>query len=73
MEDLKLEENQEKLIEVLDSMFHYDVDPIKKTKKLGINPKLKKETFIQIVLPLVVAENERILEDREKLKLWSAN
>ncbi len=31
--------------------------------------KLKKETFIQIVLPLVVAENERILEDREKLKL----
>ena len=33
--------------------------------------KLKKETFIQIVLPLVVAENERILEDREKLKLLS--
>ena len=31
--------------------------------------KLKKETFIQIVLPLVVAENERILEDREKLKV----
>ncbi len=35
------------------------------------SPKLKKETFIQIVLPLVVAENERILEDREKLKLLS--
>jgi len=33
--------------------------------------KLKKETFIQIVLPLVVAENERILEDREKLKILS--
>ena len=33
--------------------------------------KLKKETFIQIVLPLVVAENERILEDRGKLKLLS--
>jgi len=31
--------------------------------------KLKKETFIQIVLPLVVAENERILEDREKLRV----
>ena len=31
--------------------------------------KLKKETFIQIVLPLIVAENERILEDREKLKV----
>ena len=34
--------------------------------------KIKKETFIQIVLPLVVAENERILEDREKLKVLSA-
>ncbi len=33
--------------------------------------KLKKETFIQIVLPLVVAENERILEDRDKLKILS--
>jgi Bax protein len=31
------------------------------------NTKLKKETFIKIVLPLVVAENERILADREKL------
>jgi Bax protein len=29
--------------------------------------KLKKETFIKIVLPLIVAENERILADREKL------
>ena len=28
---------------------------------------LKKETFIKIVLPLVVAENEKILDDREKL------
>mgnify|MGYP001359304887 FL=1 len=42
-------ENQEKLIEVLDSMFHYDVDPIKKTKKLGINPKLKKETLKELI------------------------
>ena len=32
---------------------------------------LKKETFIKIVLPLVVAENERILADREKLKILS--
>ena len=31
--------------------------------------KLKKETFIKIVLPLIVAENEKILDDREKLKL----
>ena len=30
---------------------------------------LKKETFIKIVLPLVVAENEKILDDREKLKV----
>ena len=30
--------------------------------------KLKKETFIKIVLPLVVAENQKILEDRFKLK-----
>ena len=29
--------------------------------------KLKKETFIKIVLPLIVAENEKILDDREKL------
>ncbi len=29
--------------------------------------KLKKETFIKIILPLVVAENEKILEDRYKL------
>ncbi len=32
------------------------------------NTRLKKETFIQIVLPLIVAENERILADRMKLK-----
>ena len=29
---------------------------------------LKKETFIKIVLPLIVAENEKILDDRLKLK-----
>ena len=32
------------------------------------NVKLKKETFIKIVLPLIVAENEKILEDRLNLK-----
>ena len=32
------------------------------------NVRLKKETFIKIVLPLIVAENERILADRKKLK-----
>ena len=30
--------------------------------------RLKKETFIKIVLPLIVAENEKILDDRLKLK-----
>ena len=30
---------------------------------------LKKETFIKIVLPLIVAENEKILDDRERLKV----
>ena len=29
---------------------------------------LKKETFIKIVLPLIVAENEKILDDRLKLQ-----
>ena len=33
------------------------------------NVQLKKETFIKIVLPLIVAENEKILDDREKLKV----
>ena len=32
---------------------------------------LKKETFIKIVLPLIVAENEKILDDRAKLKSLS--
>ena len=35
------------------------------------NTKLKKETFIKIVLPLIVAENERIIADRGKLLLLS--
>ena len=35
------------------------------------NTKLKKETFIKIVLPLIVAENERIIADRNKLILLS--
>ena len=35
------------------------------------NTKLKKETFIKIVLPLIVAENEKILADRKKLETLS--
>ena len=42
------------------TQFPRDLDALQSTK-------LKKETFIKIVLPLIVAENERILADREKL------
>ena len=53
----------EKLVKpIYFTQFPRDLESIQSTK-------LKKETFIQIVLPLVVAENERILDDREKLKL----
>ena len=34
--------------------------------------RLKKETFIKIVLPLIVAENEKIISDRKKLIVISA-
>jgi Bax protein len=44
------------------TQFPKDLDALKSTQ-------LKKETFIKIVLPLVVAENERILADRGKLKI----
>ena len=39
------------------TQFPKDLDEIQSVK-------LKKETFIKIVLPLIVAENERILDDR---------
>ncbi len=43
------------------TQFPKDLDEIQSVK-------LKKETFIKIVLPLIVAENEKILDDRFKLK-----
>ena len=46
------------------TQFPRDLDALSSTK-------LKKETFIKIVLPLIVAENERILEDRKKLIVLS--
>ena len=46
------------------TQFPRDLDELQSTK-------LKKETFIKIVLPLIVAENERIIEDREKLIILS--
>ena len=42
------------------TQFPKDLDEIQSVK-------LKKETFIKIVLPLIVAENEKILDDRNKL------
>ncbi len=64
--DYKLSEvRAEKLVKpIYFTQFPKDLETIQSTK-------LKKETFIQIVLPLVVAENERIIEDREKLKVLS--
>ena len=64
--DYKLSEvRAEKLVKpIYFTQFPRDLESIQSSK-------LKKETFIQIVLPLVVAENERILEDREKLKVLS--
>ena len=46
------------------TQFPRDLDALQSTK-------LKKETFIKIVLPLIVAENERILADRQKLLILS--
>ena len=46
------------------TQFPRDLDALQSTK-------LKKETFIKIVLPLIVAENERIIADREKLLILS--
>ena len=46
------------------TQFPRDLEKLQSTK-------LKKETFIKIVLPLIVAENERILADREKLIVLS--
>ena len=43
------------------TQFPKDLDEIQSVK-------LKKDTFIKIVLPLVVAENEKILDDRSKLR-----
>ena len=42
------------------TQFPRDLDELQSTQ-------LKKETFIKIVLPLVVVENERILDDRKRL------
>ena len=59
--DLKTVRYQKKVKPIYFTQFPKDLDEIKDTK-------LKKETFIKIVLPLVVAENDKILDDKIKPK-----
>ena len=59
--DLSQVRNKKLVKPIYFTQFPKDLDELQNTR-------LKKETFIKIVLPLVVAENERILADRKKLK-----
>ncbi len=59
--DLNKVRRDKKVKPIYFTQFPSDLDELK-------NVKLKKETFIKIVLPLIVAENEKIIEDRLKLK-----
>ena len=59
--DLSKVRNKKLVKPIYFTQFPRDLDELSNTR-------LKKETFIKIVLPLVVAENERILADRKKLK-----
>ncbi|MAW17461.1 MAG: hypothetical protein CBE32_000765 [Candidatus Pelagibacter sp. TMED272] len=58
--DLKKVRFEKKVKPIYFTQFPKDLDEIQSVK-------LKKETFIKIVLPLIVAENEKILDDRFKL------
>ena len=58
--DLKKVRNEKRVKPIYFTQFPKDLDEISSIK-------LKKETFIKIVLPLVVAENQKILDDRSKL------
>ncbi|MDC0472725.1 glucosaminidase domain-containing protein [Pelagibacteraceae bacterium] len=59
--DLKKVRNKKEVKPIYFTQFPKDLDEITSVQ-------LKKETFIKIVLPLIVAENEKILNDRSKLK-----
>ncbi len=59
--DLNTVRFEKKVKPIYFTQFPKDLDEIQSVK-------LKKETFIKIVLPLIVAENEKILDDRFKLK-----
>ena len=63
--DLKTVRFEKKVKPIYFTQFPKDLDEIESVK-------LKKETFIKIVLPLVVAENEKIILDRNKLLRISA-
>ena len=59
--DLSQVRNKKLVKPIYFTQFPKDLDELQNTR-------LKKETFIKIVLPLIVAENERILADRKKLE-----
>ena len=59
--DLNKVRYEKKVKPIYFTQFPKDLDEIQSVQ-------LKKETFIKIVLPLIVAENEKILDDRFKLK-----
>ena len=59
--DLRKVRNEKLVKPIYFTQFPRDLDNLQSVQ-------LKKETFIKIVLPLIVAENEKILDDREKLK-----
>ena len=59
--DLRTVRNEKLVKPIYFTQFPRDLDNLQSVK-------LKKETFLKIVLPLVVAENEKILDDRERLK-----
>ena len=59
--DLRKVRNEKLVKPIYFTQFPRDLDNLSSVK-------LKKETFIKIVLPLIVAENEKILDDRVKLK-----
>ena len=59
--DLSQVRNKKLVKPIYFTQFPKDLNELQSTR-------LKKDTFIKIVLPLIVAENERILADRKKLK-----
>ena len=58
--DLRTVRNDKLVKPIYFTQFPRDLDNLQSVK-------LKKETFIKIVLPLIVAENEKIIDDREKI------